>query len=120
MRLLDHRGRVFVYGHPVDMRKGFIGLQALVQHQLGEDPMSGDLFVFLMRGPVHRMARSRPRVRNDSDIDRQHAGDTLKAGVQGAPAGPGGPVPASLSAGGPDAGRQHLQPRTQLLGVPAS
>ena len=49
MRLLDHRGRVFVYGHPVDMRKGFIGLQALVQHQLGEDPMSGDLFVFLNR-----------------------------------------------------------------------
>ncbi|MGI5845531.1 MAG: hypothetical protein ACOX9B_15365, partial [Candidatus Xenobium sp.] len=42
----------------------------------------------------------------DSDIDRQSAGDTLKAGVQGAPAGPGGPVPASLSAGGPDAGRQ--------------
>jgi transposase len=49
VRLLEHRGRVFVYGHPVDMRKGFAGLQALVQHQLGEDPLSGDLFVFLNR-----------------------------------------------------------------------
>ena len=51
-------------------------------------------------GPVHRRARSRPRVGNDSDIDRQSAGDTLKAGVQGAPAGPGRPFSASLSAGG--------------------
>lgn len=49
MRFPDHLGRVFVYGHPVDMRKGFNGLQALVQHQLGEDPLGGDLFVFLNR-----------------------------------------------------------------------
>lgn len=49
MRLLEQRGRVFVYGQPTDMRKGFAGLQALVLQNLGEDPLSGDLFVFLNR-----------------------------------------------------------------------
>lgn len=49
MRFLDQRGRVFVYGLPTDMRKGFTGLQALVLQNLGEDPLSGDLFVFLNR-----------------------------------------------------------------------
>ena len=29
-----------------DMRKGFDGLSALVQQQLGKDPFSGQLFVF--------------------------------------------------------------------------
>ena len=71
-------------------------------------------------GPVHTMETSRQGPSNDPDTDRQHAGDTLKQGVQGAPAGPGGPVPASLSAGGPAGGRQHLQPCTQLHGVPPS
>ena len=32
-------------GH-TDMRKGFDGLSALVQQQLGKDPFSGQLFVF--------------------------------------------------------------------------
>lgn len=49
MSLLDLRGRVFVYGCPTDMRKGFAGLQALVLQNLGEDPLSGDLFVFVNR-----------------------------------------------------------------------
>jgi transposase len=49
MRLLDPRGRVFVFNRPTDMRKGFAGLQALVQQSLGEDPLSGDLFVFVNR-----------------------------------------------------------------------
>lgn len=49
MRFLDQRGRVFVYGRPTDMRKGFTGLQALVLQSLGEDPLSGDLFVFVNR-----------------------------------------------------------------------
>lgn len=49
MRLLEQRGRVFVYGRPTDMRKGFAGLQALVLQGLGEDPLSGDLFVFVNR-----------------------------------------------------------------------
>lgn len=41
--------RVFVYGHPVDMRKSFDGLFTVVSSALGEDPMSGDLFLFLNR-----------------------------------------------------------------------
>jgi len=39
--------RILVYGKPVDMRNGFGGLVALVRRGLGEDPLSGDLFVFL-------------------------------------------------------------------------
>lgn len=41
--------RVFVYGQPVDMRKSFDGLFTLVSSVLGEDPLSGDLFIFVNR-----------------------------------------------------------------------
>lgn len=41
--------RVFVYGKPVDMRKSFDGLFTMVVDALGEDPMSGALFLFLNR-----------------------------------------------------------------------
>jgi len=41
--------RVFIYGRPVDMRKSFDGLFTLVSSKLEEDPMSGDLFLFLNR-----------------------------------------------------------------------
>lgn len=41
--------RVFIYGRPVDMRKSFDGLFTMVANALGEDPMSGDLFLFLNR-----------------------------------------------------------------------
>lgn len=41
--------RVFIYGKPVDMRKSFDGLFTMVANTLGEDPMSGDLFLFLNR-----------------------------------------------------------------------
>lgn len=49
MKFLDQRGRVFVYGRATDMRKGFAGLQALVHQSLGEDPLSGDLFILVNR-----------------------------------------------------------------------
>jgi transposase len=45
----ERRVRVFVYGRPVDMRLGFTGLYALTRHRLGQDPMSGHLFVFVNR-----------------------------------------------------------------------
>lgn len=41
--------RVFVYGKPVDMRKSFDGLYEMVGRVLSEDPMSGDLFLFMNR-----------------------------------------------------------------------
>lgn len=45
----QQEGRILVYGKPVDMRNGFDGLVALVRRGLAEDPLSGDLFVFLNR-----------------------------------------------------------------------
>lgn len=41
--------RILCYRDPVDMRKSFDGLVALVKSVLGEDPLSGSLFVFFNR-----------------------------------------------------------------------
>lgn len=41
--------RILAYSEPVDMRKSFDGLVAIVQNVLGEDPLSGTLFVFFNR-----------------------------------------------------------------------
>ena len=40
---------VFAFGAPVDMRKGFDGLAAVVTLQLGRDPLAGDVFLFVNR-----------------------------------------------------------------------
>jgi len=40
---------VYAYGSPVDMRKGFDGLSALVTQGLRRDPLSGDLYLFANR-----------------------------------------------------------------------
>ena len=41
--------RIFVAVNPVDMRKSFNGLHAHIQAVLGEDPLSGHLFVYTNR-----------------------------------------------------------------------
>jgi transposase len=41
--------RILAYRHPVDMRKSFTGLVALVRNALSEDPLSGSLYVFVNR-----------------------------------------------------------------------
>jgi transposase len=41
--------RVHLYGRPCDMRKSFDGLFALTRNELGCDPLSGRLFVFVNR-----------------------------------------------------------------------
>lgn len=41
--------RVFAYGAPVDLRKGYDGLTALVRDELGHDVLSGALFLFVNR-----------------------------------------------------------------------
>ena len=41
--------KILAYSEPVDMRKSFNGLVALVQSELQEDPLSGWLFVFFNR-----------------------------------------------------------------------
>ena len=38
--------RVFLCLVPVDMRRSFDGLAAMAEHVVGEDPLSGHLFVF--------------------------------------------------------------------------
>lgn len=49
MLTLPPSTRVYVAMKPTDMRRGFDGLFALVRDFLGEDPMSGHLFVFRNR-----------------------------------------------------------------------
>ena len=44
--------RVFAFGAPVDMRKGFDGLYALVREGMGQDPLSGDLYLFVSRNRI--------------------------------------------------------------------
>jgi transposase len=46
---LSSATRIFLLPGPTDMRKSFNGLFALAQHQLGQDPQSGHLFVFCNR-----------------------------------------------------------------------
>lgn len=45
--------RCFLYSLPADMRKGFDGLCGLVINQLGGNPLSGDLFIFMNRARTH-------------------------------------------------------------------
>ena len=49
MFLSSAERRILAYSEPVDMRKSFNGLVALVQGVLNEDPLSGCLFVFFNR-----------------------------------------------------------------------
>ena len=42
--------KIYIAVESVDMRKGFDGLNGLVRDRLGEDPMSGHLFLFTNRG----------------------------------------------------------------------
>jgi transposase len=43
----DRRARVYARTAPTDMRKSFDTLSALVTGELGRDPLSGDLFLFV-------------------------------------------------------------------------
>ena len=42
--------RYYLYGKPVDMRKGFDGLGGIVRNTMDKEPTSGEVFVFLNRG----------------------------------------------------------------------
>jgi hypothetical protein len=42
--------RIWVVAGSTDLRKGFDGLCAMVQHQLNESPFTGDLYIFRGRG----------------------------------------------------------------------
>ena len=47
-------GRYYLYREPTDIRKSFDGLCGLVSERLGQNPMSGDVFIFINR-PRNRM-----------------------------------------------------------------
>ncbi|MFM7203104.1 MAG: IS66 family insertion sequence element accessory protein TnpB [Myxococcota bacterium] len=48
--------RVFVYARPADMRLGFDGLYARIRNELGVNPLSGDIFLFI--GKDRRKAKA--------------------------------------------------------------
>ena len=41
--------RVFARRKPTDLRNGFDGLYGLVRNELGQDPLAGDLYLFVNR-----------------------------------------------------------------------
>ena len=41
--------RYYFYRHPTDMRKSFNGLGGIVRSELGANPISGDVFIFVNR-----------------------------------------------------------------------
>lgn len=41
--------RIFAFSEPVDMRKSFDGLLAILSNALAQDPLSGDIYVFVNR-----------------------------------------------------------------------
>jgi transposase len=43
--------RVFAYGAPIDLRKGFNGLSALVEHEMKHKLLDGDVYLFVGRKP---------------------------------------------------------------------
>ncbi|MEM8997863.1 MAG: IS66 family insertion sequence element accessory protein TnpB [Acidobacteriota bacterium] len=48
----SRRLSVFAFNAPVDMRKGFDGLAALVREQLDRDPTNGALYLFVSRNRI--------------------------------------------------------------------
>lgn len=44
--------RVYAYAAPVDMRKGFDGLAALVREEMGHEPTNGALYLFVSRDRI--------------------------------------------------------------------
>lgn len=49
MWLPESHLRIWLCTEPVDMRKSYNGLSALVKNRLGDDPLSGHLYVFVNR-----------------------------------------------------------------------
>ncbi len=47
MLALSSSCRYFLYGLATDMRCGIYSLAGLVRNELGQDPLSGDVFIFI-------------------------------------------------------------------------
>jgi len=46
---ISGKARLYLYAGAADMRKGFDGLSGLVINKLMQDPLSGDIFIFINR-----------------------------------------------------------------------
>ena len=53
MFLPEPQVRIWLCTTPVDMRKSYDGLSALVRNQLDDDPLNGQLFVFINKRKTH-------------------------------------------------------------------
>jgi transposase len=49
MLALDRHRRYYCHRGVADMRKGFDALAGMVRNEFGEDPLSGDIFIFFNR-----------------------------------------------------------------------
>lgn len=47
------QSRIWLCTRPIDMRKSFDGLSALVRNQMGGNPVNGDYFIFINRRQTH-------------------------------------------------------------------
>lgn len=46
---LNAHQHYYLYSESTDMRKGFNGLSGIIRNQLGKDPLSGGVFIFINR-----------------------------------------------------------------------
>ncbi len=53
MLSLSHHCRYFLYRHPTDIRKSFDGLAGIIQNELAQNPLSGDVFIFVNKRRTH-------------------------------------------------------------------
>jgi len=53
--------RYYFYQSPTDMRKGFDGLSGLVINALQMDPLSGDVYMFIVKGIDLKSVKHRKR-----------------------------------------------------------
>ena len=49
MLALSSTSRIFLFRQATDMRKSYDGLSNIVENQLGQNPLTGDFFVFVNR-----------------------------------------------------------------------
>lgn len=53
MLQLSSSCRYWLYRHNVDIRKGFDSLSGIVRNELNQNPLSGDVFIFINRRRTH-------------------------------------------------------------------
>lgn len=46
---LGERHKYYLYTQTADMRKGFDGLSGIVRNEMGRNPLSGDVYIFINR-----------------------------------------------------------------------